>query len=149
MPSPLFILCLAHCDPKFAVPTRTPRVSAKNAPYRYDARLDVTVSVMPPHMPLNSPGGGWSDLRFVRWRSAVSSGMKKKLSSESEGMRHLDALHTAHMRALSPAPCLDDDDDDAWGGSDEESFLRVHQHFSETTNSWNKKLALYNLERSN
>ncbi|KAH9048938.1 hypothetical protein EDB84DRAFT_24245 [Lactarius hengduanensis] len=36
-------------------------------------------------------------------------------------MRHLDALHTAHMRALSPAPCLDDDDDDTWGGSDEES----------------------------
>ncbi|KAH8987617.1 hypothetical protein EDB92DRAFT_2015019 [Lactarius akahatsu] len=157
---------LNHCDPKFAVTihvvvqllwyfssaslwplTRAPRAHAKSAPYRYDARLlldalpTVTVSAVPPHAPPDSPGGGWSDLPSDSEDTFFLTPDETADLHRTKRMRHLDALRTARMRALSPAPRLDDDDADPWGGSDEEPdtaqaelMRRTAAHVARATN---------------
>ncbi|KAH9179661.1 hypothetical protein EDB89DRAFT_1922458 [Lactarius sanguifluus] len=113
----------------FTFNTDTSR-SREERSIRYDARLldalpTVTVSAMLPHVSLNSPGGGWSDLPSDSEDSFFLTPDETADLHRTKRMRHLDALHTAHMRALSLAPCLDDDDD-AWDGSDEEVSPLAH-----------------------
>ncbi|KAH9045977.1 hypothetical protein EDB84DRAFT_1587066 [Lactarius hengduanensis] len=91
---------------------------------RYDARLlldalpTVTVSAVPPHAPPDSPGGAWSDLPSDSEDTFFLTPDETADLHRTKRMRHLDALRTARMRALSPAH--DDGDADPWGGSDEE-----------------------------
>ncbi|KAH9173382.1 hypothetical protein EDB89DRAFT_1959579 [Lactarius sanguifluus] len=90
---------------------------------------------MLPHVPLNSPGGGWTDLPSDSEDSFFLTPDETADLHRTKRMRHLDALHTAHMRALSPAPCLDDDDD-AWGGGDEEVSPLAHFIHGAGTGRW-------------
>ncbi|KAH9000631.1 hypothetical protein EDB86DRAFT_3063812 [Lactarius hatsudake] len=96
---------------------------------RYDARLlldalpTVSVSAVPPHAPPDSPGGGWSDLPSDSEDTFFLTPDETADLHRTKRMRHLDALRTARMRALSPCPD-DDDDADPWGGSDEETRHR-------------------------
>ncbi|KAH9171900.1 hypothetical protein EDB89DRAFT_2220304 [Lactarius sanguifluus] len=114
---------------------------------RYDARLlldalpTVTTSAVPPHAPPDSPGGGWSDLPSDSEDTFFLTPDETADLHRTKRMRHLDALRTARMRALSPAPCLDDDDADPWGGSDEEPdtaqvelMRRTAAHVARATN---------------
>ncbi|KAH9064524.1 hypothetical protein EDB87DRAFT_1829227 [Lactarius vividus] len=115
---------------------------------RYDARLlldalpTVAVSAMPLHAPLDSPGGGWSDLPSDSEDTFFLTPDETADLHRTKRMRHLDALRTARMRALSPAPYPDDDDGaDPWGGSDEEPdaaqvelMRRTAAHVARATN---------------
>ncbi|KAH9077777.1 hypothetical protein EDB83DRAFT_2540350 [Lactarius deliciosus] len=113
---------------------------------RYDARLlldappTVSVSAMPPHAPPDSPGGGWSDLPSDSEDTFFLTPDETADLHRTKRMRHLDALRTARMRALSPCPD-DDDDADPWGGSDEEPdtaqaelMRRTAAHVARATN---------------
>ncbi|KAI9464093.1 hypothetical protein BJY52DRAFT_1202813 [Lactarius psammicola] len=124
-----------------------PRAHAKNAPYnRYDARLlldalpAVTVSAVLPHGPLDSPGGGWSDLPSDAEDTFFLTPDETADLHRTKRMRHLDALRSARLRALSPTPD-DNDDADPWGGSDEEPgaaqmelMSRTAAHVARATN---------------
>ncbi|KAI9428633.1 hypothetical protein H4582DRAFT_1829989 [Lactarius indigo] len=113
---------------------------------RYDARLlldalpSVTVGTMPPQAPPDSPGGGWSDLSSDAEDTFFLTPDETADLHRTKRMRHLDALRTARMRALSPGPCPDDDAD-PWGDSDEEPdaaqaelIRRTAAHVARATN---------------
>ena len=118
--------------------TPAPHTHAKYAPYRYDVRLlldalpTVTVSTTSPHAPPDSPcsGDGWSDLPSDAEDTFFLTPTETADLHRTKRMRHLDDLHAARLRALSPD---DDVDADPWGGSDEEasppfSFLRIKKY---------------------
>jgi hypothetical protein len=116
---------------------------ATNRPHRYDARLlldalprigrgtadptaptDATATA--PSRP-DSPrggGGGWSDLPSDAEDTFFLTPDETADLHRTKRLRHLDALRTARLRALSPddAPATGGayDADDPWGGSDEE-----------------------------
>ena len=123
-------------------------LTRQTEPYRYDARLlldalpriarstadptDDAAAASGPDSPRG--GGGWSDLPSDAEDTFFLTPDETADLHRTKRLRHLDALRTARLRALSPddapAPGGAYDADDPWGGSDEEvsKTLSANRH---------------------
>jgi hypothetical protein len=105
--------------------------------HRYDARLLLdalprTASTAADHTAPsngNAPSrpdspGGWSDLPSDAEDTFFLTPDESADLHRTKRLRHLDALRTARLRALSPDASADGDANaDPWGGSDEEVII--------------------------
>lgn len=103
-------------------------------PHRYDARLlldalpRIASSSAAPNDEASaskprpdSPSGGWSDLPSDAEDTFFLTPDETTDLHRTKRLRHLDALRTARLRALSPdASPPNNNDTDPWGGTDEE-----------------------------
>ena len=115
-------------------------LTRQTEPYRYDARLlldalpriarstadrtDDAAAATAASGPDSPRGGGWSDLPSDAEDTFFLTPDETADLHRTKRLRHLDALRTARLRALSPDDASTSggayDADDPWGGSDEE-----------------------------